>query len=161
MRSFGCSSLIARTTSASATFGLSLCAAALLAGCGESQPPIGATGTTPQPSHTDGMTHHASTTSSYQVLYRFKRSHGANPWAGLIDVNGTLYGTTQEGGEYGDGTVYSVSLAGTEKVVHSFLGYSDGAFPHSGLLNVNGTLYGTTSSGGRNKSYRTIFKNVP
>ncbi len=59
-----------------------------------------------------------------------------------------LYGTTQEGGEYGDGTVYSVSLAGTEKVVHSFLGYPDGAFPDSGLLNVNGTLYGTTSSGG-------------
>lgn len=123
-------------------------AAAFLAACGGSQPPIGAPPTSAQPSRSDGMTHHASATPSYQVLYRFKRSHGANPWAGLIDVNGTLYGTTQEGGEYGDGTVYGISLAGREKVVHSFLYYSDGAFPHSGLLNVNGTLYGTTSSGG-------------
>ena len=73
---------------------------------------------------------------------------GREPVAGLIQVNGTFYGTTREGGAYGDGTVFSVTPGGTEKVVYSFGGGSDGARPFAGLISVKGVLYGTTYNGG-------------
>jgi len=44
------------------------------------------------------------------VLYSFGSSgDGALPRAGLINVKGTLYGTTEVGGASGYGTVFSVS----------------------------------------------------
>jgi uncharacterized repeat protein (TIGR03803 family) len=97
---------------------------------------------------------------SYRVLIRFadgrapgrgRGYNGVNPYGGLIDVNGTLYGTTYDNGlgEGGTGgSVYSVSTTGTVKTLHSFGGGSDGANPGAGLTVVNGTLYGTTASGG-------------
>jgi uncharacterized repeat protein (TIGR03803 family) len=37
---------------------------------------------------------------------------GANPWGGLIQAtSGIFYGTTSEGGYYGDGTIFSLKLA--------------------------------------------------
>jgi uncharacterized repeat protein (TIGR03803 family) len=82
--------------------------------------------------------------------FRGRARDGANPEAGLIDVNGTLYGTTEYGGS-GYGTVYSISTTGAEKVLHSFAGGSDGAKPTQGdLLYMNGTLYGVTYAGGSN-----------
>ena len=47
-----------------------------------------------------------------------------------------------------DGTVFSLSKSGVEKVMHSFSGAPDGALPYAGLINVKGTLYGTTWAGG-------------
>jgi uncharacterized repeat protein (TIGR03803 family) len=82
--------------------------------------------------------------------FRGRARDGANPEAGLIDVNGTLYGTTEYGGS-GYGTVYSISTTGAEKVLYSFAGGSDGAKPTQGdLLYMNGTLYGVTYAGGSN-----------
>jgi uncharacterized repeat protein (TIGR03803 family) len=82
-----------------------------------------------------------------KVLHRFGvGSDGAFPSA-LIDVGGTLYGTTSAGGAYGGGTAFSVTPSGTEKVLHSFSGRSDGAGPVAPLINVKGTLYGTTEYG--------------
>jgi uncharacterized repeat protein (TIGR03803 family) len=66
----------------------------------------------------------------------------------LIDVKGALYGTTESGGRYDEGTVFRVSLTGKEKVLHSFGLGSDGVGPLASLIDVNGTLYGTTSAGG-------------
>ena len=92
--------------------------------------------------------------SSFRVLYRFAGgSDGAQPVAALIDVNGILYGTTENGGgsgckKLGCGTVYSITTSGAEKVLHSFAGGSDGAYPAAALVDVNGTLYGTTENGG-------------
>jgi uncharacterized repeat protein (TIGR03803 family) len=103
-----------------------------------------------------------------KVLYSFRNgTDGAFPNAGLIDVNGTLYGTTSEGGgggAYGDGTVFSITLGGKETVLHSFAGSpADGADPEAGLTNVSGTLYGTTWSGGATCTFisggcGTVFK---
>ena len=85
------------------------------------------------------------------VLYSFTgKPDGYGPDAGLLDVNGTLYGTTINGGANGDGTVFAVAPSGTETVLHSFAGKPDGAHPYAGLVNVNGTIYGTTTSGGAN-----------
>jgi uncharacterized repeat protein (TIGR03803 family) len=105
--------------------------------------------------HGCGTVYTISTTGEEKVLYSFRGgSDGEGPIAGLINVNGTLYGSTYRGGGsgcyggLGCGTVYSISTAGVEKVVHSFTGGSEGAHPIAGLINVNRTLYGTTSQGG-------------
>jgi uncharacterized repeat protein (TIGR03803 family) len=87
----------------------------------------------------------------------------------IVDAGGTLYGTTYKGGPgrqcgVGDGcgTVYSLSPAGVETVIHGFLGGCDGAFPYSSLLaDKAGNFYGTTSQGGDcngSSNYGTIFK---
>jgi len=83
------------------------------------------------------------------VLYSFKGgSDGIDPGAGLINVAGTLYGTTIEGGANHAGTVFKITTEGVETVLYSFQGGSDGAFPEAGLIEVGGVLYGTTSGGG-------------
>ena len=89
-------------------------------------------------------------TGTKVLVYGFQGgADGAEPVAGLIDVGGTLYGTTESGGNADDGTVFSIDpKAGTEKVLYSFKGGSDGASPSAGLMNVKGTLYGTTVYGG-------------
>ncbi len=73
---------------------------------------------------------------------------GSQPVGALTNVNGTLYGTTSEGGTYGNGTVFSITTTGHETVLHSFGSGSDGDGPMAGLININGTLYGTTDDGG-------------
>jgi uncharacterized repeat protein (TIGR03803 family) len=73
---------------------------------------------------------------------------GSQPHASLIVVNGTLYGTTRDGGQFNGGTVYSIAPSGTEQVLHSFGSGSDGKDPFGTLTEANGTLYGTTRLGG-------------
>lgn len=90
------------------------------------------------------------------VLHSFgNKSDGANPVAGLIDVNGTLYGTTLFGGANGAGTVFTISIGGSESVLYSFSG-PDGAYPYAGLIDLGRTLYGTTGGGGQAKD-GTVF----
>jgi len=146
-------------------FALSVGVAAFLASCGGSQPPIAAPGAIPQ---TSAFAAHANG-SNYKILYSFGAApDGENPVASLIDVGGTLYGTTEYGGLYSQGsyyygcggTIFSVTTAGTEKVLQSFCHGYDGAQPLAGLVNVKGVLYGTTSSGGTHDR-GTIFGATP
>jgi uncharacterized repeat protein (TIGR03803 family) len=74
---------------------------------------------------------------------------GAKPWAGLIDVGGTLYGTTSQGGTNNFGAVFSITTGGTENVIYSFKAGKDGEYPVAALTDVDGTLYGTTTEGGK------------
>jgi uncharacterized repeat protein (TIGR03803 family) len=88
-----------------------------------------------------------------RVLYNFKgefdnAQDGLWPYASLTDLSGTLYGTTGGGGASQDGTVFSVSASGKEKVLYSFSGGSDAQDPESNLIVVKGTLYGTSVYGG-------------
>jgi uncharacterized repeat protein (TIGR03803 family) len=131
----------------------SCAAAAMLAACGGSQPPIGAPGAMPQS--------RASSSYGYNTLYSFGTSYdGQQPKAGLIDLNGVLYGTTYGGGTYGAGTVFSMTTTGTEKVLHNFQGGRDGANPSASLVAVKGLLYGTTEYGGltADPSNGTVFR---
>jgi uncharacterized repeat protein (TIGR03803 family) len=110
-----------------------------------------------------------TTSGKYKILYSFGRSgspccDGENPWAALIDVDGTLYGTTAGGGALGVGTLFSVTTSGVEKVLHNFGDVGDGYGPYSALTNVGGTLYGTTECGGTNNSCivgGTVFELTP
>jgi uncharacterized repeat protein (TIGR03803 family) len=130
-------------------------AAALLTGCGASQPPIGATGTMPQNRAPEAR----DDSANYKVLYNFRgRQDGWGPAASLIDVNGKLYGTTAGGGstcKSGCGTVFGITTGGIEKVLYRFRKDPDGAYPEAGLIEVKGTLYGTTWGGG--KRLGTVF----
>lgn len=101
------------------------------------------------------------------VLYSFAGGpDGEFPDAGLVQGNdGNYYGTTFLAGAYGGGTVFSVTPAGVETVIHSFsggghvTGSTDGANPSAGLiLGADGNLYGTTRAGGPQFFGGTLFK---
>jgi uncharacterized repeat protein (TIGR03803 family) len=89
-----------------------------------------------------------------KVLHNFNRTDGSFPDAGVVmDGAGNLYGTTEEGGTYNEGTVYELTPNNgkwTEKVLHSFdRNGKDGALPFAGVtLDNAGNLYGTTAQGG-------------
>ena len=99
--------------------------------------------------------------ASESVVYAFQGSpDGARPQGGLIAIGGVLYGTTSQGGNENNGTVFSVTPKGAETVLHVFAGGNDGATPNGGLLSVGGVLYGTTAGGGAH-GYGTVFKFTP
>jgi uncharacterized repeat protein (TIGR03803 family) len=96
-------------------------------------------------------------TGAETVAYSFLNNgtDGVKPWAGLINVGGTLYGETNQGGSgVYTGTVFKIKPeTGAETVVYSFCSQggtncTDGFFPVAGLIDVGGTLYGTTNEGG-------------
>jgi uncharacterized repeat protein (TIGR03803 family) len=98
-----------------------------------------------------------------RVLYRFRgRSDGANPYAGLTELDGSLYGTTAGGGAHSEGTLFKSSMSGKESVIYSFgATYRDGQTPVARLTPRNGALYGTTFYGGSGCSSSgcgTVFK---
>ena len=107
-------------------------------------------------------------TGKEQWYYSFKGApDGANPNGGLLDLNGTLYGTTASGGTgcsssgNGCGTVFTISTSGTEQVIYSFQGGNDdGAGPIGTLTDVGGTLYGVTQ-GGETGETGTVFSVTP
>jgi uncharacterized repeat protein (TIGR03803 family) len=87
------------------------------------------------------------------VLHNFSGGKdGAYPSGGLIvDANGTLYGTTAEGGRFGLGTIFKLTASGKKSVLHSFAGgASDGQYPlyTSLVMDSAGNLYGLTQEGG-------------
>ena len=118
-------------------------------------------GTASQGGKNDGGTVFKATPSGkLSVLHRFCSggfpcADGALPYAGLVlDKKGNLYGTTNEGGTYGGGTLFKVTTAGKESVLYSFCAQggfacTDGEAPFAGLVfDTKGNLYGTTSGGG-------------
>lgn len=117
-----------------------------------------------------GSVFSVSTSGQESVIYSFgapSSTDGTTPMSGLIDVNGTFYGTTANGGagncaNPGCGTVFALSPSGTESILYSFRGGSDGAHPVGGLIDVKGTLYGTTSQGGNGHACcGTVFALTP
>jgi uncharacterized repeat protein (TIGR03803 family) len=84
---------------------------------------------------------------------------GNSPYAGLVQANdGSLYGTTYQGGTNGHGTIFKLTTNGTFTSLYSFTGTNDGGNPYAGLVQgSDSNFYGTTFSGGTN-GYGTIFK---
>ncbi|HEX4159020.1 MAG TPA: choice-of-anchor tandem repeat GloVer-containing protein [Rhizomicrobium sp.] len=96
-----------------------------------------------------------------KVLHSFgDGTDGVLPHGILLDVNGTLYGTTSEGGASDAGTLFALDPdTGKETLLHSF-DYTDGGYPDGGLIDVKGMLYGTTyfgGSGGCGTGCGTVF----
>jgi uncharacterized repeat protein (TIGR03803 family) len=81
--------------------------------------------------------------------------NGIFPSGRLICPAGTLYGTTEQAGSYGGGTVFSVvtNQPGSFSILHYFSSpvngtNSDGAYSFAGLVLSGTNLYGTTYGGG-------------
>ena len=103
------------------------------------------------------------------TLYSFSGLDGAYPRGVLVQgSDGNFYGTTEAGGggglgicsEYGCGTVFRITSAGTLTTLHSFA-YSDGASPVARLAQTaDGNFYGATDNGGA-YTFGTLFKITP
>jgi uncharacterized repeat protein (TIGR03803 family) len=99
----------------------------------------------------------------FTVLHSFSATDAANPRASLVQASdGNLYGTTYQGGSYGNGTAFQLSKDRTGAytvftVLHSF-GATGGRNPYASLVQASdGNLYGTTLSGG-SYGYGTAFQ---
>ncbi len=82
---------------------------------------------------------------------------GSLPNGGLVfDAQGNFYGSTRNGGLYGDGIVFELSPptgghGWTETVLHNFGAGNDGILPNGYLwIDRSGNLYGTANGGGGN-----------
>jgi len=105
---------------------------------------------------------------NFTNLYDFSLAGGANvdglqPYdlTGLVLSGDTLYGTTTYGGSGAQGTVFTISTAGTGfTVLHSFQ-FTDGGDPYTLILS-GGALYGAALTGiqGISLGDGSIFKIV-
>jgi uncharacterized repeat protein (TIGR03803 family) len=104
-------------------------------------------------------------TTLYNFCSQANCTDGKAPYAGVIqDAAGNLYGTTNDGGEYGNGpncpeyiaggcgVAYKLSPSGVLTTLYTFCSLAncaDGNFPQGPLtLGSDGNLYGTTTEGG-------------
>lgn len=95
-----------------------------------------------------------------KILYAFGRksdTDGSCPWANVtLGSDGVIYGTTLNGGDQNEGTVFRLTPPGghstewTEEVLYSFgtSSANDAAYPLGPMLLYKGNLYGTASMGG-------------
>src|SRR5665213_2508297 len=95
----------------------------------------------------------AKGSGTIKTIASFNGTNGAGPLAGVtLDASGNLYGTTVDGGDSNDGTVFEIAKgSGTITTLASF-NLTNGANPSAGVaLDASGNLYGTTNEG-------TVFK---
>jgi uncharacterized repeat protein (TIGR03803 family) len=90
--------------------------------------------------------------SAINTLASFDGTDGAEPLSGLlIDSHGNLYGTTEVGGTFSEGTVFELpDFSSTIATLVNFSGTANGATPGYGTLamDASGNIYGTTEVGG-------------
>jgi uncharacterized repeat protein (TIGR03803 family) len=89
-------------------------------------------------------------------------SDGYVPYSGLtLGTDGNFYGTTNEFGTGGYGTVFKLTPGGSLTTLYSFTNGSDGAVPYSPpIQGTDGNFYGTTS-GDMQTTLGTIYKITP
>ena len=106
---------------------------------------------------------------TFTTLYNFCATSGcpdgSYPYFGFARAtDGVLYGITNQGGAYGEGTVFKITPGGALTTLYSFCvlsGCPDGAIPQGALVQASdGKFYGTTSGGGAYGA-GTVFKMTP
>ena len=92
----------------------------------------------------------AAGSSTITTLASFTGDNGAYPFAGVVlDSAGNLFGTTQGGGAFGEGTVYEIARGTKTIATLASFNFDNGAYPADSLvLDGAGNLYGITPSGG-------------
>jgi uncharacterized repeat protein (TIGR03803 family) len=128
-------------------------AAILLTACGgahDATTPVGGNG---QPAVPSGVRPSAQLATVYE--FQGPPSDGGSPFGSLtLGSDGNFYGTTFLGGvgarlRHDIGTVFEITPAGVERVLHTFQGGADGAAPEAGVTEGSGgVLYGVTQNGG-------------
>jgi uncharacterized repeat protein (TIGR03803 family) len=99
-----------------------------------------------------------TTNGALTTLFSFADTNGANPLAALtLNSDGSLYGTTEYGGQSNDGTVFKVTTNGVLTTLICFAD-TNGANPYAALtLGTDCSLYGTTFAGGSDEA-GTLFR---
>ena len=108
----------------------------------------------------DGTVFRLTTNGTLTNLVSFNYSvNGGYPYAGLLQgADGNFYGTTADGGENYDGTVFRMTTNYTLTTVASF-NYANGAYPYAGLVQgADGNFYGTTEDGGYGNGTVFMFR---
>ncbi len=87
---------------------------------------------------------------TYTVLQYFNAATGYEPYGGLIESGGKLYGLTLSGGVASNGVMFEYNLAGagTYTVLFSFNDSPNGDDIQGRLIKSGGKFYGTTRDGG-------------
>jgi uncharacterized repeat protein (TIGR03803 family) len=129
-------------------YAMSLCAAgAVLTGCTSAQQEA-------QTVPYSQRLHSAQATES--IIYSFQGGTDGDGPFGLIDVNGTFYGFTRDGGANGDGDIFTMTTSGVESIFYSFKGSPTDGSADGGTLLKSGH-YGISGSGGTYDK-GTVFK---
>ncbi len=107
------------------------------------------------------ITESGTLTALYSFCEQYPCVDGSVPVGVIVGTDGNLYGTTEDGGAYGRGTVFKISPKGVLTTLYSFCAQSgcpDGSQPFTGVIQAaDGNLYGTTNYGGL-ANVGTVFK---
>ncbi len=112
------------------------------------------------------------TTGAETALHLFASADGVNPLGGVVvrtcyGLQPAIFGTTSSGGEFGWGTVWTITPAGEFNVLYQFTGSWDGGSPEGSVTiaipvsacNASGkyALYGTTAHKQGVNGYGTLW----
>ncbi len=109
--------------------------------------------------HGDGTVFQMTPAGTLTTIYNFAGLDGAFPKSGLVmgDAGTFFYGTTNQGGAHGFGTVFKITSGGVLTTLHNFAG-TDGEYPTAALVEgTSHSFYGTTNGGGA-FGLGTVFK---
>ena len=118
-----------------------------------------------------GTLYEITASGSFKILHSFEGTpvssggttinDGEDPFSQpVVGSDGSIYGTTSEGGAYGYGIVYKISPSGVETILYSFADSdSDGSGPEYLIMGNDRRLYGVSSSGSTygKTTYGNIF----
>lgn len=115
---------------------------------------------------TYGTIYKVTLNGSLTTVHTFTGPDGQFPAAELVLADdGNLYGTLStgtSGGGASSGAVYSITTAGSYKIIYSFKFTDPGSSPKTALIKAkDGNFYGTTSSGQNGFPGGTVFKLTP
>jgi uncharacterized repeat protein (TIGR03803 family) len=96
----------------------------------------------------------------YSFCSQVNCDDGSQPGAGVIEINGKLYGTSWLGGPSGYyGTVFELKESATTWLENSYaFDITDGAEPVAPVLYREGALYGVTEQGGIQNGVCTLYQ---
>ncbi len=98
------------------------------------------------------MTLEGEITTLYTFCPNAGCADGQAPRGIILASDGNFYGTTEVGGKFSEGTIFSISPTGTFKLLHTFCSQSNcdgGGRPQSTpVQGIDGNFYGTAYEGG-------------
>lgn len=100
------------------------------------------------------------------VLHTFtgNPTDGSGPVGSLVPFGSNVYGMTNTGGIFGDGSVYMIGInGGGYTILHSFGSsiLTGGINPFGTLAQAGGVFYGMTAGGGSAATAGTVSRSIP
>ncbi|RDC63661.1 choice-of-anchor tandem repeat GloVer-containing protein [Adhaeribacter pallidiroseus] len=109
-----------------------------------------------------GTIYRITSTGKYQVIHHYGfDAVGNTPKRSLmLGKDGNLYGTTMNGGDWFNGTIYQVTPRGTVRALHAFSPAEEGGRASGLVQGADGYLYGMNEIGGPQND-GTIYRILP